>query len=175
MSQLPDIPLDGLYGDAIMDHYRNPRRRSPLPHADVESHELNPFCGDEITLQIKLGVDGRVAAVSSVSRGCSIIQASASMMAELMAGLTPPALRERSRDFRRMMQGETLSEDDLKALGDLPALRVVRRYPVRIKCALLPWLALEEGIEKMASGPIPGVPEIHPGNPSRESINEPGW
>lgn len=151
MSQLPDVPPDGLYGDAIMDHYRNPRRRSPLPDADVESHELNPFCGDEITLQIKLGADGRVEAVSSISRGCSIIQASASMMAELMAGRTLLELNDRSRKFRGLMRGETLSQDDLKELGDLPALQIVRRYPVRIKCALLPWLALEEGIEKVAS------------------------
>ncbi len=152
MSQLPDVPLDGLYGDAIMDHYRNPRRRNPVPNADVESHELNPFCGDEITLQIKLADDGRVEAVSSVSQGCSIIQASASMMADLMAGKTLADLNDRSRKFRGMMQGESLSEDDLKELGDLPALQVVRRYPVRIKCALLPWLALAEGIEKVGSG-----------------------
>jgi nitrogen fixation NifU-like protein len=151
MPQLPDVPLGGLYGDAIMDHYRNPRRRSPLPDADVESHELNPFCGDEITLQIKLDCEGRVESVSSVSQGCSIIQASASMMAELMAGQTLAVLKDRSRKFRSMMRGESLSEDDLKELGDLPALQVVRRYPVRIKCALLPWLALEEGIEKAAS------------------------
>lgn len=151
MSQLPDVPLDGLYGDAIMDHYRNPRRRSPLPNADIESHELNPFCGDEITLRMKLGADGRVEAVSSVSQGCSIIQASASMMAELMTGQMLSALKERSQKFRSIMRGESLAEDDLKGLGDLPALLVVRRYPVRIKCALLPWLALEEGIEKMAS------------------------
>ncbi|HEU0021955.1 MAG TPA: SUF system NifU family Fe-S cluster assembly protein [Dehalococcoidia bacterium] len=151
MSQLPDVPLDGLYGDAIMDHYRNPRRRRPLPDADIESHELNPFCGDEITLQIKLGADGRVEAVSSVSQGCSIIQAAASMMAELMAGQTLLELKDRSRKFRGMMRGEPLSEDDLQGLGDLPALQVVRRYPVRIKCALLPWLALEEGIDQAAS------------------------
>jgi len=151
MPQLPDVPLDSLYGDAIMDHYRNPRRRSPLPDADVESHELNPFCGDEITLQIKLDSEGRVESVSSVSQGCSIIQASASMMAELMAGQALAVLKDRSRKFRSMMRGDSLSEDDLKELGDLPALQVVRRYPVRIKCALLPWLALEEGIEKAVS------------------------
>ena len=151
MPQLPDVPLDNLYGDAIMDHYRNPRRRSPLPDADFESHELNPFCGDEITLQIKLDSEDRVESVSSVSQGCSIIQASASMMAELMAGQTLAALKDRSRKFKNMMRGESLSEGDLKELADLPALQVVRRYPVRIKCALLPWLALEDGIEKATS------------------------
>lgn len=164
MSQLPDLPLDGLYGDVIMDHHRNPRRRSPLSHADIESHELNPFCGDEITLQIKLGSDGRVEGVSSISHGCSIIQATASMMADLMPGRTLPELKERSRKFRGMMQGEPLTEDDLKDLGDLPALRVVRRYPVRIKCALLPWLALEGGIEKLGSVDV----RLRPGDSRRE-------
>jgi nitrogen fixation NifU-like protein len=166
MSQLPDVPLDGLYGDAIMDHYRNPRRRSPLSHADVESHELNPFCGDEITLQIMLGADGRVEGVSSISQGCSIIQATASMMADLMPGRTLLELKDRSRKFRRMMLGEPLTGDDLKELGDLPALRVVRRYPVRIKCALLPWLALEGGIEKLSPVDV----RLRPGGARGEDV-----
>jgi nitrogen fixation NifU-like protein len=141
-----------------MEHYRNPRRRSPLSDADIESHELNPFCGDEITLQIKLGADGRVEGVSSVSQGCSIIQATASMMADLMPGRTLLELKGRSQKFRSMMQGEPVSQEDLQELGDLPALQVVRRYPVRIKCALLPWLALEGGIDRMSSGDLPSRP-----------------
>jgi nitrogen fixation NifU-like protein len=167
MSQLPDVPLDGLYGDAIMDHYRNPRGRGSLADADIVSHEINPFCGDEITLQIKLGADGRVAGVSSVSRGCSIIQATASMMADLMPGQTLPELKDRSRKFRGMMRGEPLSEDDLKKLGDLPALRVVRRYPVRIKCALLPWLALEGGIDQLAADDVRLLPGRAPRGTSK--------
>jgi nitrogen fixation protein NifU and related proteins len=146
MSQFPDVPLEGLYGDTIMDHYRNPRRRCPVRNADVEAHEFNPFCGDEVTLQIKLNDQGEVAEVSSVSQGCSIIQASASMMAELMAGKSPAELMSLSRLFRNMMQGNPLSEESAQKLGDLAALQVVRQYPVRIKCALLPWIALEEGI-----------------------------
>ena len=148
MAQLPDIPLDGLYGDAIMDHYRQPRHRDPVAAPSIESHEFNPFCGDEVTLQVRLDSQGRVAAVSSVSQGCSIIQASASMMADCMEGKTLPQLSGLSQQFRRMMRGETMPGDALEEMGDLPALRVVRQYPVRIKCALLPWLALEEGIEK---------------------------
>jgi nitrogen fixation protein NifU and related proteins len=149
MPQLPDPPLEGLYGDAIMDHYRNPRYRSPVADPDIESHELNPFCGDEITIRVKLDGQGRVAEVSSVSQGCSIIQASASMMADLMPGKTLEELRELSRRFRSLMQGdEPPSPAAAGGLGDLPALRVVRQYPVRIKCALLPWLALDEGIDR---------------------------
>jgi nitrogen fixation NifU-like protein len=151
MPQLPDVPLNGLYGNAIMDHYRSPRHRSPVPDPDIESHELNPFCGDEVTLQIKLDVEGRVAAVRSVSQGCSIIQASASMMAELMEGKTLEQLMGLSRRFRSFMQGDPVEEGKVAGLGDLEALQVVRQYPVRIKCALLPWLALEEGIEQASS------------------------
>lgn len=131
-----------------MDHYRSPRHRSPLQDPDIESHEFNPFCGDEVTLQIKVDDKGRVAAVSSVSQGCSIIQASASMMAELMAGKTLEQLTELSHRFRSFMRGDPVGEGDVPELGDLEALQVVRQYPVRIKCALLPWLALEEGIEQ---------------------------
>ena len=151
MPKLPDVPLQGLYGDAIMDHYRSPRHREPILQPDLESHEFNPFCGDEVTLQIKLDDRGRVAAVSSVSQGCSIIQASASMMAEVMPGRSLEQLGQLSQAFRAMMQGNAPDHEALAEMGELPALQVVRQYPVRIKCALLPWLALEEGIEKVQS------------------------
>ena len=134
-----------------MDHYRNPRHRVPVPDPDIEAEEFNPFCGDQVNLQIKLDEDGRVALVSSRSQGCSIIQATASMMAELMHGKTLQELLELSKRFRQMMQGHPPGEELKEALGDLVALQVVRQYPVRIKCALLPWLALEEGIEGVSS------------------------
>ncbi len=150
MPQSPDFPLDSLYADAIMDHYRNPRHRAPVLGGTIQSRQFNPFCGDEVTLDIRLDSQGRVAEVSSVSDGCSIIQASASMMADSMPGRTLEQLRELSRQFRSMMQGQTLPDETLAGMGDLPALRVVRQYPVRIKCALLPWVALEEGIKQAA-------------------------
>ncbi len=132
-----------------MDHYRSPRHREPILQPDVESHEYNPFCGDEVTLQIKLDERGRVAAVSSVSQGCSIIQASASMMADVMPGRSLEQLGQLSQTFRAMMRGNSPASEALLQMGELPALQVVRQYPVRIKCALLPWVALEEGIEKV--------------------------
>ncbi|MCH7991787.1 MAG: iron-sulfur cluster assembly scaffold protein [Gemmatimonadetes bacterium] len=84
MSQSPDMPLNGLYGESIMDHYRNPRNRHPVGSPDIEAHEFNPFCGDEVTLQIKLDAAGRVSVASAQSEGCSIIQAAASMLAREM-------------------------------------------------------------------------------------------
>ena len=146
MTQLPDVPLDGLYGDAIMDHYRHPRCRQPVANADLVTHDFNPFCGDEVTLHLKLDDSQRVVAVSSHSEGCSIIQASASMLAEAMEGLTLSQLTDLYQTFRDMMQGTPLSENASSQLGNLEALQVVRQYPVRIKCALLPWVALEQGV-----------------------------
>ena len=149
MTQFSDVAFDGLYGAAIMDHYRNPRHRAPLAEAQLSAHEFNPFCGDEVTLRAQLDSAGRVARVSSQSQGCSIIQASASMMAEGMEGKTAEELEELARLFRELMQGKELTADALGQLKDLAALQVVRQYPVRIKCALLPWTALEEGLEAL--------------------------
>ena len=146
MSQFTDVSFDGLYGAAIMDHYRNPRHRTPLEHADFCAHEFNLFCGDEVTLMAQLDEAGRVVRVSSECQGCSIIQASASMMAEIMEGKTAEELEELARLFRELMQGKELTDNGLAQLKDLVALQVVRQYPVRIKCALLPWTALEEGL-----------------------------
>ena len=149
MTQFSDVSFDGLYGAAIMDHFRNPRHREPLDDAQLSAHEFNPFCGDEVTLKAQLDASGRVARVSSQSQGCSIIQASASMMAEGMEGKSAAELEELARLFRELMQGRDLTAEGLAQLKDLAALQVVRQYPVRIKCALLPWTALEEGLDEL--------------------------
>ena len=152
MPQPPDVPLNGLYGESIMDHYRSPRHRPALPSSDIESEEFNPFCGDRVILQIKLDDAGRIAQISSRSEGCSIIQATASMMAEALLGKSLEQAAVLDQAFRAMMRqesGDPESSDRESAaeLGELAAMQVVCEYPVRIKCALLPWLALEEGIE----------------------------
>ena len=149
MTQFSDVSFDGLYGAAIMDHYRNPRHRTPLERADLSAHEFNPFCGDEVTLRAQLDPAGRVERISSQSQGCSIIQASASMMAEGMEGKSAAELEELARLFRELMQGKEMTDEGIAQLKDLAALQVVRQYPVRIKCALLPWTALEEGLDEL--------------------------
>ena len=152
-----------LYGDVIMEHYRSPRHRARLPVADVETEEINPFCGDRACLQLRLrpagGVsgDGRsgdngtavIAAVSAVAEGCSIIQASASLLADGVRGRRLDAAADLARRFRDLMQGQPLPPSARAELGDLAALEVVRQYPVRIKCALLPWVALEDGLRRL--------------------------
>jgi nitrogen fixation NifU-like protein len=153
MASLPDNP-DALYGDVIMDHYRRPRHRARLQCADVEAEEFNPFCGDRATLQLCLGrSEGNSASIQDVSalaEGCSIIQASASLLADNVHGRTVDQAADLSQLFRDLMQGKPLPAVALKELGDLEALDVVRRYPVRIKCALLPWVALEEGLRRLS-------------------------
>ena len=147
MPQIPDVRLEGLYGDRILDHYRNPRNRGPVEDPDLEASEFNPFCGDRVELHLKLDDRGRVAQTHADSEGCSIIQASASMLSGFLKGKSLGEVAALAADFRAMMQGKDVSQEALERLGDLEALQVVRRYPVRIKCALLPWVALEQGLE----------------------------
>ncbi|MQF89638.1 MAG: SUF system NifU family Fe-S cluster assembly protein [SAR202 cluster bacterium] len=145
MPQQPDVPLDGLYGDLVMDHYRHPRNRESLGDADVEAEEFNPFCGDRAILQLKLDSQGKVVGVSANAEGCSIIQAATSMLSGLLQGKSLGEVEALGEKFREAMKNG--AGDDEVDLGDLRALQVVRQYPVRIKCALLPLTALEEGIK----------------------------
>ena len=151
MTQVPDVPLGGLYGDAILDHYRNPRHRATVPSPDVQAEEYNPFCGDRVALALTLDDLHRIGRVSANSEGCSIIQAAASMMADALLEKDVDQAAALSGLFHEMMRGHSLSTAQEEGLGDLKALTVVRAYPVRIKCALLPWTALEVGLERYKS------------------------
>ena len=148
MTQIPGPAFDGLYGQMIMDHYRTPRNRTPLPASTLTAYELNPFCGDLIDLHLHFDADGAVDAVYANSEGCSIIQASASMMSEAVQGKTQDQIAGLSTRFKAFLRDRAtdLSAEPPPDLGGLGALGVVRQYPVRIKCALLPWTALEEAI-----------------------------
>ena len=149
MTQLSGPAFDGLYGQMIMDHYRTPRNREPLSAPTLTAYELNPFCGDLIDLQLRLDVDGAVEGVYAHSEGCSIIQASASMMSEAVRGRTAPELVDLSGRFKAFLRARSGEAGQASTeLGDLYALGVVRQYPVRVKCALLPWTALEEAIRR---------------------------
>ena len=137
--------MDGLYGDFVMDHYRHPRNRESLGDADVEAEEFNPFCGARAILKLKLDSQGKVVGVSANAEGCSIIQAATSMLSGLLQGKSLGEVEALGEKFREAMKNG--AGDDEVDLGDLRALQVVRQYPVRIKCALLPLTALEEGIK----------------------------
>lgn len=136
--------LDDLYKEVILDHYRRPRNRGRIDEAEVHLHRDNPLCGDEIDLFIDIE-DGKVSNVSFEGKGCSISQASISMMTEKLKGMTVDEAEELSTIFKQMMQGEDPSDED--SLGDLVALKGVQKYPVRIKCALLGWNTFIDGIK----------------------------
>ena len=138
--------LDDLYRDPILDHRRHPRNPDPVESPDLVGHAVNPFCGDEVDLQIVFD-NGYVSRVGAQGRGCSINQASASMLSEAIRGKTVEEIVEVSGLFKSMMRGPDPTGDEFKRLDDLRALSGVRQFPVRIKCALLAWSALEEAIE----------------------------
>ena len=144
------VSLDELYREVILDHYRNPRHQGSLERPYRHAEGSNPMCGDEISLD--LAIDGdTVADVAISGRGCSISQASASMMAHAIVGKTIAEIRELERRFKEMMSieepdGGAGLQADVQALGDLAALQGVRRFPVRIKCADLPWTTLDEAL-----------------------------
>ena len=141
--------LDDVYrDDVILDHRRRPRNPRRLDVADVVADGVNPFCGDEIHLQIRLDDVSRVCEVGFQGEGCSINQATGSMLSEAIIGLTLDEADALSDSFHRMMQGPAPSPAQLDALGDLAALAKVREFPVRIKCALLAWSTLEDAIEE---------------------------
>ncbi len=151
MQKFPFEEVDDLYRDVILDHYRSPRNNGRLDFPDVTSDEYNPICGDRVVLDLSIK-DGRIAEVAFTGEGCSITQASASMMTELLPGLTPSEALGLWKTFDRMMDGDEAAAAELQSLGDLHSLSAVRRFPVRIKCALLGWKALEVGLEERAGG-----------------------
>jgi nitrogen fixation NifU-like protein len=141
------VALDDLYREVILDHYQHPRNRGRLDPSDIAVEGANPLCGDELALYVALR-DGRVADVRFEGRGCSISQASASMMTEALKGKTLDEARRLVADFKDMMHGQPPADD----LGDLAALQGVRKFPVRIKCATLPWVAFEQGLTEHETG-----------------------
>ncbi len=143
------MSMQSLYQELILQHYRSPKNRGVLASPTVEISMNNPVCGDEITLQLEVEGD-RVIAARFSGQGCSISQASASMMAHQLEGKSLPEARQLAALFLRMMHGDESAAAD-RSLGDLRALAGVAKFPVRVKCALLPWNALSEADKAMGS------------------------
>lgn len=139
--------LGALFQEVILEHYKRPRNRGAIADADATVHMKNPTCGDEIHLGLRLGEDGRISEVKFLGEGCSISQASASMMTQLLVGKTPSEAQQLSERFTAMMHGDAEAAKD-RALGDMRALAGVAKFPVRVKCALLGWDAVGEGLKK---------------------------
>ncbi len=135
--------LDSLYQESILAHYKKPRNYGPLDPHDVKEEGLNPSCGDEVTLYLRLE-DGAISAVSFEGEGCAISQASASMLTEAVQGLPTLEALELVERFKRMLHGEEPGE----ALGELAVLKGVAKLPARVKCAALAFTALEAALER---------------------------
>ena len=140
--------LEELYQEVILDHYRYPRNRGRLPQPSVSAEGYNPFCGDEITLDL-LVEGGVVADVRVWGQGCSISQASASMMSEAIKGIRLEEVEALTEAFKGMMYGSDAV--DPASLGDLEALQGVAKFPVRVKCATLAWNTLQEALADLRS------------------------
>jgi nitrogen fixation NifU-like protein len=143
------MSLDDLYREVILDHYRNPRNKRGMPDAEIDLAHNNPLCGDEIAVRVKVA-DGSVADAAFEGQGCSISQASASMLTESVRGKPLDEASTLVSDFRGMMEGRVEPDED--AFGDLVALKGVAKYPVRIKCAVLAWDVLQEALGDAGGG-----------------------
>ncbi|HEY6110990.1 MAG TPA: SUF system NifU family Fe-S cluster assembly protein [Chthoniobacterales bacterium] len=142
-----NVELEELYQEIILDHSRKPRNFGELPNAAVVVHGDNPACGDEIHLAVRFGDNGSLEDIKFTGHGCAISQASASMMTMKLKGKSREETMSILRTFHDLVTGETHSSDTRK-LGDLQLMEGVRKFPQRVKCAMLAWRALEQALEQ---------------------------
>jgi len=141
------LSLDNLYREVILDHYKNPKNRGELESPDLEFNGHNPLCGDTVTLHLQF--DGKkITDVKFQGEGCSISQASISMMTQQIKGLKPDEVIDLAENFRSMMKGEEISDLDM---GELEVLQGVKQFPARIKCALLGWDTLKQALGQISN------------------------
>jgi nitrogen fixation NifU-like protein len=147
------MELQSMYQEIILDHYRHPQHKGLRAPFDAEVHHVNPTCGDEVTLRVHL--DGDVVEdVSYDGQGCSISQASASVMAGLVIGKTVGEAQRLQEEFLALMQSQGKAEPDEDVLEDAVAFAGVSKYPARVKCALLAWMAWKDATaQALASAP----------------------
>lgn len=146
---LPEPEFDQLYRELILDHYRNPRHHEPIEGAEVVAEGYNPLCGDEVELRLDFD-DGTIKDLSLAGRGCSISQASGSMLTDAVIGKPIEQVERLIALFTKML---TDPETEPPAeLGDLEALQGVAKFPVRVKCATLAWHTLEDGLKQRREG-----------------------
>jgi nitrogen fixation protein NifU and related proteins len=137
------LEFSSLYQEIILDHYRNPQNKGLREPFDVEVRHVNPVCGDEVTMRVRLAGD-RIEEVSYDSEGCSISQASESVLTELVIGRTVGEAMKTAEVFGELMASKGQLEPDEDILGDAAAFAGVSKYPARIKCALLGWMAWKD-------------------------------
>jgi nitrogen fixation NifU-like protein len=149
------MELESLYQEIILDHYRHPQHKGLREPYDAEVHHVNPLCGDEVTLRVTLkdaGGEPAVADVSYDALGCSISQASVSVMADAIIGKTVREAMDASGAFLELMKSRGEVSPDEDVLGDAVAFEGVSKYPARIKCALLGWMAWKDATARALDG-----------------------
>ncbi len=137
--------LDDLYRDILLDHYRKPRHKGHLDDANRKADGANPLCGDQVTVEARVSADGRIEDVAFTGTGCSISQASTSMMAAFVYGRTADEALAAVGTFQTMMLTGEAPPDEV---GDIEALAGVAKFPVRVKCASLGWKTLEQALKQ---------------------------
>ncbi|HEY0636320.1 MAG TPA: SUF system NifU family Fe-S cluster assembly protein [Pseudonocardiaceae bacterium] len=147
------MKLEQLYQEIILDHYRNPHRRGLREPYDAEVHHVNPTCGDEVTLRVKLD-DGVVRDVSYDALGCSISQAATSVLTDLVVDHGVRDALSTVDSFVELMQSRGTLEPDEDVLEDAVAFAGVSRYPARVKCALLGWMAFKDAVARSADAGV---------------------
>jgi nitrogen fixation NifU-like protein len=146
------MQLEQMYQEIILDHYRNPHRHGLREPFDAESFQVNPVCGDEVTLRVRLTGDGLNAIIEDVSysgQGCSISQAATSVLTDLVVGRAVKEAMTTQNAFSELMMGRGQVEPDEDALEDGIAFAGVAKYPARVKCALLGWMAFKDAVSRV--------------------------
>ena len=139
------MQLDSLYQEVILDHYKRPQHKGLAATYDAQVHHVNPSCGDEITLNVTLDGD-RVASITWDGVGCSISQASVSILSDLLLGKNIPGAELILNNFTQLMQSKGTMVGDDAILEDAVAMAGVSKFPARIKCALLGWMAYKDAV-----------------------------
>jgi nitrogen fixation NifU-like protein len=146
--------MDSMYQQIILDHYKHPQHRGLPESFDAEVHHVNPTCGDQVTLRVRV-VDARIAELGWDGEGCSISLASTSVMSGLVLGRSVEDALALQEKFLALMQSQgqaELSEGDEEELDDAIAFEGVSKYPARVKCALLGWMAMKSAVADATAG-----------------------
>lgn len=147
--------MEQMYQEVILDHYKHPHGRGLRDPFDAEVYHVNPTCGDEVTLRVRVGDDGTVADVSYDGQGCSISQAATSVLTDQVIGVPVAEALRRVDAFSEMVGSRGTVEGDEDLLGDGIAFAGVAKYPARVKCALLGWMAFKDAVVRIVDGAEP--------------------
>jgi nitrogen fixation NifU-like protein len=147
--------MEQMYQEVILDHYKRPHRRGLREPYDAQVHHVNPTCGDEVTLRVRIDENGDVADVSYDGQGCSISQAATSILTDQVIGLPVQQALKVVDSYSEMISSRGTVEGDEEVLGDGIALAGVSKYPARVKCALLGWMAFKDAVVRISSATEP--------------------